>query len=96
MKPFPQLDSDRGRNDFEPPPARRKGSQLRIGSCFQPSHFGSSGRFPDPDRRPSIHLISREFFRREFLLEAAMFFGLVLIAAWPIGYMVGAVLKLVR
>jgi hypothetical protein len=96
MKPLPTLDSCHRRSEFEPPPRRRKRPQLTVEFRFQASPFGPSGRFPDPDRCSSIYLISRKFFRREFLLEAAMFVGLVLIAAWPIGYMIGVVLKLAR
>jgi hypothetical protein len=94
MKPFVEVDCHHRKNGFEP---RRGGqTQLKVEFHFQAGHYGPSGRFPDPDRYSSIHLISRQFFRREFLLEATMFFGLVIIAAWPIIYMIKVVLDLVR
>lgn len=97
MKPIHQFHSSR-RNDFDFPPAYLRPKALLTDYNFQTSAFGPFGRPGSGNNRrnSSIHLISRKFFRREFIVEAFVFGVLVLISVWPIAYLIQTLMGLIR
>jgi hypothetical protein len=98
MKPITQVPAYRSRNNSDHLPAGRSSRVFWTDYNFQESGFdpfghSSGGWFR---KTSSIHLISRDFFRREFFVEAIVFGCIILVSAWPVTYLIEILTGLIK